>query len=352
MSAKAAARITDASSGRSSSRMASSTGQRAEVDRLRGELEIEASRPVPVEEIEARVDATVGRLRSFVPGSSRSATSSAQAEPDRRLPGPAHCLALRDRGRGGAGRAEGAGSWTEADRALASPTEPADDATRTKRIAALKRQLRAAEVREVDLCWQMLDAGLDSRLARRPRPASGVGPHRAGGCVMTFKALTNSPTMVGRVMDAMEGRGQLAAAEQATAKKRLLQDLVHAIRCDTDFIRFESFAGIVDERFCGKVAGLNASIDDFFAKVMGDPEGYLAKFEAGRAAALPSARKAASAKAGSIAAIDAEAIYRAREQQTGQVPAGLPRPTDPFSPEFADAIYAGRAKPPGDATDV
>jgi hypothetical protein len=165
---------------------------------------------------------------------------------------------------------------------------------------------------------------------------------------MTFKALTNSPTIVGRVMDAMEGRGQLAATEQARAKKRLLQDLVHAIRCDTDFIRFESFAGMVDQYFCGKVAGLNASIDDFFAKVMSDPEGYLAKFEAGRAAALPSARKTASAATGSIAAIDVDAIYRAREQQVGQPPAKLAGSPDPLSADFADAIYAARAKPPGD----
>jgi hypothetical protein len=144
-------------------------------------------------------------------------------------------------------------------------------------------------------------------------------------------------------MDAIEGRGQFAAAEQAMTTKRLLQDLVHAIRCDTDFIRFESFAGIVDERFCGKVAGLNASIEDFFAKVMSDPEGYLAKFQAGLAAALPSARKTASAKAGA-AAIDVDAFYRAREQQVGRPPAKLAGSPDPLSAEFADAIYAARAQ--------
>jgi hypothetical protein len=157
MSGKAVARIADA--------VASSRGQldqvRAEVDRLRGELEIETSRPVPTEAVEARVDATVARLRSFVPGQlslgdllmpdgnqigdylARLKVSpfeiAAVVAPDQ----------LKD--------------WLMAGtaHAMAALPEPADDATRTKRITALKRQLRAAEVREVDLSWEMLDAGLD-----------------------------------------------------------------------------------------------------------------------------------------------------------------------------------------------
>jgi hypothetical protein len=50
---------------------------------------------------------------------------------------------------------------SEVARVMATLPEPADDATRTKRVAALKRQLRIAEVREIDLSWQLLDAGLD-----------------------------------------------------------------------------------------------------------------------------------------------------------------------------------------------
>jgi hypothetical protein len=39
---------------------------RAEVDRLRSELELEEARPVPAEVVEARAAATVDRLRGFV----------------------------------------------------------------------------------------------------------------------------------------------------------------------------------------------------------------------------------------------------------------------------------------------
>jgi hypothetical protein len=44
--------------------------------------------------------------------------------------------------------------------AMQSLAEPVDDATRTKRVADLKRRVREAEGREVDLCWEMVDAGL------------------------------------------------------------------------------------------------------------------------------------------------------------------------------------------------
>jgi hypothetical protein len=157
MSAKTAARIADA--------VASSRGQldqvRAEVDRLRGELEIETSRPVPPEAVEARVDATVARLRSFVPG---QLSLGDLLMPDgnqigdylarlKLSPFEIAAVLMPDALKG----------WlvAEVERVMAKLPEPVDDATRTKRVTSLERQLRAAEVREVDLCWELLDAGLD-----------------------------------------------------------------------------------------------------------------------------------------------------------------------------------------------
>ncbi len=157
MSAKAVARIADA--------VASSRGQldqvRAEVDRLRGELEIETSRPVPTEVLEARIDATVARLRSFVPG---QLSLGDLLMPDgaqigdylaRLKVSPFEIAAV-------VAPAELKG-WlmAEAERVMAKLPEPADDATRTKRVAGLKHQLRVAEGREVDLSWAMTEAGLD-----------------------------------------------------------------------------------------------------------------------------------------------------------------------------------------------
>jgi hypothetical protein len=49
----------------------------------------------------------------------------------------------------------------EAAAAMRPLPEPVDDATRTKRIADLKRQTREAEGREIDLCWELLDAGVE-----------------------------------------------------------------------------------------------------------------------------------------------------------------------------------------------
>jgi hypothetical protein len=157
MSAKTAARIADA--------VASSRGQldqvRAEVDRLRGELEIETSRPVPAEVVEVRVEATVARLRSFVqgkvsigdlflPDGNQVGDHLTQAQVS---PFEMAAVVVPDQLK----------DWLMAGaaHAMAALPEPADDATRTKRVAALKRQLRAAEVREVGLCWELLDAGLD-----------------------------------------------------------------------------------------------------------------------------------------------------------------------------------------------
>jgi hypothetical protein len=157
MSVKTAARIADA--------VASSRGQldqvRAEVDRLRGELEIETSRPVPTEVIEARIDRTVARLRSFVPG---QLSLGDLLMPDGNQIGdylarlklsPFEIAAVM-------APAELKG-WlmSEVARVMATLPEPADDATRTKRVAGLKRQLRAAEVREVGLSWEMANSGLD-----------------------------------------------------------------------------------------------------------------------------------------------------------------------------------------------
>jgi hypothetical protein len=157
VSVKVAAKISDA--------VASSRGQldqvRAEVERLRSELEIEASRPVPAEVVEVRVEATVARLCSFVqgkvsigdlflPDGNQVGDHLTQA---RVSPFEIAAVVAPDQLK----------DWLMAGtaHAMAALPEPADDATRTKRITALKRQLRAAEVREVDLSWEMLDAGLD-----------------------------------------------------------------------------------------------------------------------------------------------------------------------------------------------
>jgi hypothetical protein len=50
---------------------------------------------------------------------------------------------------------------SQAAAAMRPLPEPVDDATRTKRIADLKRQTREAEGREIDLCWELLDAGVE-----------------------------------------------------------------------------------------------------------------------------------------------------------------------------------------------
>jgi hypothetical protein len=157
VSAKAALKITDA--------IAQLRDQldriRDEVAQLHGELEIEASRPVPLSETEARIDATVVRLEGFV---ASQITVGDLILPDgnqiadylARLTVPGFAMAAvvaPDQLR----------SWLREKtvKALETLPEPVAGPERAKRIAALKAKIKAAEVREADLCWQALEAGID-----------------------------------------------------------------------------------------------------------------------------------------------------------------------------------------------
>jgi hypothetical protein len=155
---KAAARITDAI-GHARDQL---DQVRAEAASLRAELEHEANRPVPLGTIEERVDATIARLQSFlspmVTGGEFIHPGGPHQAGDLLAQMPAHPFAVAavvapDALKGWLmGRASGA---------LETLPEPANASTRAKRVATLKAKLRASEVREVDLCWEMLDANLD-----------------------------------------------------------------------------------------------------------------------------------------------------------------------------------------------
>jgi hypothetical protein len=158
MSAKPAARFTDAV-GHARDQL---DQVRADAVRLRDEIEHEQSRPVPLGTIEERVNETVARLQSFL---SRMVTGGEFVHPggphqagDLLVQMPVHPFTAA-----AVATPEALKGWLmeRATSALQSLPEPADAATRAKRIAALETKLRAAEVREVDLCWEMLDAGLD-----------------------------------------------------------------------------------------------------------------------------------------------------------------------------------------------
>jgi hypothetical protein len=157
MSAKAALKVTDA------------IGQlrdqldriRDEMAQLRGELEIEASRPVPVEEVTARIDTTVSRLRGFItpqltvgdlilPDGNQVADYLARLTVS---PFAVAAVVAPDQLR----------VWLleKATSALQRLPEPADVATRAKRIEALQAKLRAAERSEAALLWESLEAGID-----------------------------------------------------------------------------------------------------------------------------------------------------------------------------------------------
>jgi hypothetical protein len=175
MSAKAALKVTDA--------IAQLRDQldriRDEVAQLRGELEIEASRPVPVEETAARIDATVSRLRGFItpqltvgdlilPDGNQIADYLARLTVS---PFAIAAVVAPDQLR----------AWLleKATSALESLPEPADATTRTKRIEALQAKLRAAERSEADLCWQALEAGIDLEWRGDLDPALVLGLQEA-----------------------------------------------------------------------------------------------------------------------------------------------------------------------------
>jgi hypothetical protein len=157
MSARAALKVTDA--------IAQLRGQldriRHEVAQLRDELEIEASRPVPLSETEARIETTVERLRGFVanqitvgdlilPDGNQTADYLAQL---RTSAFAIAAVVAPDQLRG----------WLRerATVALETLPEPVDAAVRGKRIAALEARLRDAEATEASLCWEAAAAGID-----------------------------------------------------------------------------------------------------------------------------------------------------------------------------------------------
>jgi hypothetical protein len=157
VSARAALRVTDA--------IAQLRDQldriRDEVAQLQVELGIETSRPVPVEETTARIDATVTRLQGFVaqqlmvgdlilPDGDQIADYLARLTVS---PFAVAAVVAPDALKG----------WLleKATAALETLPEPVDGPTRTKRVAALETKLRSAEIREADLCWQALEAGID-----------------------------------------------------------------------------------------------------------------------------------------------------------------------------------------------
>jgi hypothetical protein len=134
---------------------------RSEVSQLQGELEIEASRPVPVEETTARIDATVSRLRGFIApqlpvGDLILPDGKQVADYLARLTVSPFALMA-------ALAPDALKSWLleKATSALESLPEPADAATRAKRIEALQAKLRAAERSEAALLWESLEAGID-----------------------------------------------------------------------------------------------------------------------------------------------------------------------------------------------
>jgi hypothetical protein len=155
---------------------------------------------------------------------------------------------------------------------------------------------------------------------------------------MSVKMMTNSPTMIAKVRSALEGGGQ------AESTARLLRDFLIDLRMEIGSIKSDCFCGVtpVVGASLAKLADYSSQLDDFFDRVGKDPEGFMREREAKRQALLPKNRRAA-AKA-ETARIDAEVIYRAREQQVAQMQTEQKPPADPLSTDFAEAIYAARAR--------
>jgi hypothetical protein len=157
----------------------------------------------------------------------------------------------------------------------------------------------------------------------------------------SFKMIGAGPSVLARLRDAAEGRGQ------AEGNAKLLRDFLSDLRTEIGSIKSDCFCGVspVVGASLAKLADYSSQLDDFFDRVGKDPEGFMREREAKRQALLPKNRHLAAqtAKAGT-AQIDAEAIYRAREQQVAQMQTEQKPPADPLSPGFAAAIYAARAR--------
>jgi hypothetical protein len=157
----------------------------------------------------------------------------------------------------------------------------------------------------------------------------------------SFKMMGAGPSVLARLRDAAEGRGQ------AEGNVRLLRDFLIDLRTEIGSIKSDCFCGVspVVGASLAKLADYSSQLDDFFDRVGKDPEGFMREREAKRQAVLPKNRRAAAqtAKAGT-AQIDAEAIYRAREQQVAQMQTEQKPPADPLSTDFAATVYAARAR--------
>jgi hypothetical protein len=160
--------------------MAQLADTRAEVDRLRSELELEESRPVPREVVEERAAATVDRLRGFV--ARQVSTGDLFSRHGGRVGDYLARLSASPFAVAAVVAPDELKSWlvTEAAAAMQSLPEPVDDATRTKRVADLKLRVWEAEGREIDLCWELLDTGVefDWRPGLDPALVLGLEGHR------------------------------------------------------------------------------------------------------------------------------------------------------------------------------
>jgi hypothetical protein len=156
----------------------------------------------------------------------------------------------------------------------------------------------------------------------------------------SFKMMGAGPSVLARVRDAVEGRGQ------AEGNAKLLRDFLSDLRTEVGFIKSDCFNGVspVVGASLAKLADYSHQLDDFFDEVGRDPEKFMREREAKRQALLPKNRRA-TAEAGT-APIDAEAIYRARAEQVQRAmtePAAAPA-IDTLSENFAQQVYASRQR--------
>jgi hypothetical protein len=159
----------------------------------------------------------------------------------------------------------------------------------------------------------------------------------------SFKMMGAGPTVLARVRDAVEGRGQ------AEGNANLLRDFLSDLRTEVGFIKSDCFCGVtpVVGASLAKLADYSYQLDDFFDEVGRDPEKFMREREAKRQALLPKNRHLAAqtAKAGP-AQIDAEAIYRARAERVQRAmaePAAAPA-IDTLSENFTQQVYASRQR--------
>ena len=154
---------------------ASLAGLRADIERVKAEISDVEARPLPRDEVEARVEATIAELREaatrhlhlggIVRADSEPLVPSLLA---RQVP-PFAMLALAapDVLRGL--------FHSQAEAALAVLPAPVDAATRTKRLAKLRAELAKLERQEADVMWSTLAAGAEPAWRTDIDPAALLG---------------------------------------------------------------------------------------------------------------------------------------------------------------------------------